>query len=443
MFDCLIVGGGIAGLTAAVELSQKGVNVCLVEEKSHLGGRAYSFVDPQSGDILDNGQHLIMGCYTSFLQFIKQIGAESKLHRINRLTIPFKHIHQKNSTLHVRGLPQSIAFALAILQFDLITLTERISILRFARVIRRLRKDEIAELDNCTVFDWLVKNKQSVNAINYFWNVICLATLNTDMKYASAKLFAIVLREIFFSAPGATALIFSKRGLSELYVDDAVEAIKKNNGVCIKHDGVRKIHWRENRIDSVTLKDGSHIEASNFIFAIQPQSLKNILPDEWKSQIPFSNLDRFCHSEIHAYYLWSDQCITPEPMTALLGSTLQWIFSKCMTKENQWLFACVISDVDSKNNFLPETISDVREEICRFYPSVQRSAIKHVKRIREKSATFRAVPGLEKYRPPCNTQFENLFLAGDWTSTNLPATLEGAVRSGYIAAGLVKSRLQR
>lgn len=443
MFDCLIVGGGIAGLTAAVELSQNGVNVCLVEEKPHLGGRAYSFVDPQSGDILDNGQHLIMGCYTSFLQFIKQIGAESELHRIDRLTIPFKHIHQKNSKLHVRELPQSIAFALAIMQFDLITLTERISILRFAHAVRRLRKDEIAELDNCTVFDWLVKNKQSVNAINYFWNVICLATLNTDMKYASAKLFTVVLREIFFSAPGAAALIFPKRGLSELYVDNASEAIKKNNGVCIKHNGVRKINRQENKVGGVTLKDGSYIEASNFIFAIQPHSFINILPDEWKSQYFFSNIDRFSYSEIHAYYLWSDQCITPEPMTALLGSTLQWIFSKGMTKENQWLFACVISDVDSKNNFSADKILDVREEICKFFPSVQRSAIKHVKRICEKSATFRAVPGLEKYRPPSSTQFENLFLAGDWTYTNLPATLEGAVRSGYTAAGLVKSRLQR
>ena len=437
--ECTIVGGGVAGLTAAIALAKQGVFVRLIEEKPNCGGRAYSFTDRETNDQLDNGQHLLAGCYYSFLHFLREIGTEQKILRPKKLRLPFKHRDGREAELKVDFLPHPFGLVGAILRYSILSVRERLAVLRFMIRLRFVSEADLDELDEISVLEWLRSEKQSQHTIECFWNVIALATLNADAAYSSAKLFAIVVKQMFLSSARASTLLAPTVSLSELYVDNALALLKRYNGEVILHNGVRKIIWQDNKICGLLLRDGTLLETSAVIFAIPPVKLQKLIPIEWQQDEPFDALHRFQFSEIASYHVWSKTRITEEPMTGFLGSPLQWIFSKGKSQDGNWLYSCVISSAQSQKAQTQSAADDASCEMIiqtlrDFYPHITRNTITKIVAIREKSATFLPLPMMESARPGVHTAFDNAYLAGDWTATHLPATLEGAARSGYQAA---------
>ncbi|NOY07172.1 MAG: FAD-dependent oxidoreductase, partial [Chlorobi bacterium] len=237
MRDCLVVGSGVAGLAAALELARNGYKVTLVEERKHGGGRAYSFTDPKTGMEIDNGQHLVMGCYGAFLGFLKDIGADKKLRRVSPLRIPFRHANGTRAELKLRTGGGKSGMVRGILGFRALPLTDRLRALRVGAALQTLEGSKLEALDDETAEHWLTGLGQSDEAIRNLWAVICLATLNTKPDRASAKLLAVVLKEIFLGSRDASDLLVSEVGLTRLYVDDALGELHRRGGAIIMGNG--------------------------------------------------------------------------------------------------------------------------------------------------------------------------------------------------------------
>lgn len=441
MVDCVVVGGGISGLTAAVELAQSGVHVTLVERAPHLGGRAYSFQDDQSGAELDNGQHLIMGCYTSFLKFLTQIGSLHKLYKLPHLRIAYRHLDGRSAALTADRYSYPFSLLSAVLRFELLSRRTRWSVIRFMSSLRYQSTQRIDGFESISAYELLHRSKQASDAIDILWQPLCLATLNLPLRFASARMFAIVLRTIFFGGADASSIYLTKTGLSELYVEDARRFIEFHGGRCLTSNGVTEILWNDSRAIGVVLSDGGTIETSNIILAVPPRDTLRLMPTHMM-QPQCREVDRFRTSEIRSYHLWSSQQITDEPMTGLIGTRLQWLFAKGKVSEQQWMYSCVISAADMPADSPDDDAEAVRGELRRLFPHLRHDAVTRVRRIRERRATINLAPGIETIRPPCRTASPNVMLAGDWTATSLPATLEGAVRSGYTAAHAVRDSIR-
>lgn len=428
MKKCLIIGGGISGLTAAAYLSSKQVKVSLFESSPKLGGRTYSFFDEQNKTTLDNGQHILMGCYKDTLAFLDLINAKENLSYQKNLRIEFLKEGSANLALDANKFIYPINLLSALMLFNALGKQDKLRLLGFLTVLPFASKKK---LEKQTVAEWLNGTNQSKKLIKNFWEIICIGALNSGINKASALIFYKILIEIFFKGNFASTIVLPKYGLSESLIDPARNFVERNGGEVVLSGKVELLNLKGNKIFSVMSCDQQYTDFDFVISAIPVYALEKI--------IDLKNLDienQFEFSTILNINLWIDKLELKEKFYGFLDSPLHWIFVKDKH------FNIVISDA----NYLADREQDeiykmVITELSRFFPIIKND-VKAFKIIKEKRATFIPDNRSEKLRPKCETRINNLFLAGDWTDTGLPATIEGAVKSGRIAAEKVLEKIK-
>ncbi len=423
MKKCIVVGAGFSGLTSAVYLSKAGFQVEVIEASKKLGGRAYSLTDKDTQSIIDNGQHILMGCYTDTLKFLKTIGAYKNLDVQKKLRVNFIKENFGLLPLDCSSLFYPFNLLVGLLNYKAITLNERFQLLKFFLKIYFYTDSELSRL---TVHQWLTLENQNENIQKAFWDILAVGALNTNTKHSSAKTFADILKQIFFRGNKAASIILPKEGLTETYCLDAKRFIEKNNGVVATSEQVNNFVFENNKIKKIVTSKRVIDDFDFVISAVPLYALEKLIDD---SSV-YNNL-KLKYSSILSIHVWLHQNKLEKTFYGLIGSKLHWVFNHGSH------LTLVISDADE---FIEKDKEEIFEMIsCELkkFVNINIEEIKSYKIIKEKRATFIPTNEILKSRPSNKTKYFNFFLAGDWTDTGLPSTIESAVKSGRMASEMV------
>ncbi len=433
----VIIGGGFAGLAAGVRLSDRGSDVLLLERRNHLGGRAYSFIDAKTGDVVDNGQHLFMGCYHHTIAFLEKIGRLDRLKFQDRPRVDFLDADGYTS-FDCPPLPAPLNVLTGLLRMKGISIGDKLRTFNLGRAIKGNGRLSPGAL---TVDQWLDELGQSARIKKRFWQPMVVATLNQSPDVASARMLKVVLQEAFGVDSKSARIGISRVGLSDLYTDGACDFIKTRGGDVQTGAQVRRLIVERGVVVAVELKDGRRVEGDYFISAVPPDALFAILPDELRNK-EFAQLEALGSSPIVSINLWFDRPIIDREFVGLLGTRSQWIFNKDLIlspRRQQNQVAVIIS---AARDFVDWTRSDLVEmaisELHHLLPASRAATLVHSVIVKEREATLSHTVESDSLRPGPRTSISNLILAGDWTDTGLPATIESAVLSGDVAAEIIE-----
>lgn len=428
-----VIGGGIAGLSAAASLASKGIQVTLLDAAPQLGGRARTVAIEFNSQVypLDNGQHIMLGAYTETLKLLDKVGINEK---DAFLRIPL------NLQLHVNGqigfklktpsyLPAPFDQLIGFLFCHGLKLHERISAIKF---MAKLKKNnyQIGEDEALAIF--LLKNKQNGNIINLLWEPLCLAALNTPIHLASTKIFLNVLRDTFKSKSDSDFLL-PKLDLSQLLSQPIAGYLKRHNVAVFQNQRVKSIKASENSY-RISTKD-KIFDASHVIIATSPVRLRNVLGDLPKLQYIAEQTDGYHYQPITTIYLqYAKTASLSAPMLGLANTLSQWVFDRGILCNQHGLIAVIISAEGKHQELTQDALAlKVAQELKATFPELDKPLWHKV--ISEKRATFSCNVNLP--RPAHVTPYPHLYLAGDYTHAEYPATIEGAVRSGITCANLI------
>ncbi len=418
----------------------------LLEKRGQLGGRAYSVVDEASGDIVDNGQHLFMGCYRATRAFLARIGTADKLALQPRLEVAFVDGRSgRGARLAAPRLPGPLSLLAGLFGFSSLSWRDKLAMLKVATAIQLPSRFQPPATDWETVDGWLERLGQSPAARRAFFHPLALATLNDDPRTASAKLFEAVLREAFFVGPasgGDARIGVASVGLSDLYVDDARAWLQARGATVRLGAGVERIIVESGVARGVMLRGGERIDADAVIAACPPAALVSLVDAEWRADEPWwAGLEKLTTSPIVSLHLWMDRLVTDDAIIGCVDSPLHWIFHR-----NQ-----LVRVRDPQKSHLSLVVSAAREligrpsdeivgtlvaELHRLLPASAAARVVHARLIKERDATIAHTAGTEGLRPRCQSPVDGLFAAGDYVRTGLPATIESAVRAADDAAEL-------
>jgi squalene-associated FAD-dependent desaturase len=435
----VIIGGGFAGLAAGVELSERGAAVVVLERRGHLGGRAYSFMDQQTGDVVDNGQHLFMGCYHHTIAFLKKIGCLDRLAFQDRPRVDFLDRDHGYTSFECPRLPAPLHAVAGLLKMRGITLGDK---LRVAKVGRAIQRNGQAGAGRLTVKEWLASLGQSERIRERFWYPMAIATLNEDPQVASARMLKVVLRAAFGAGRRATSIGIARVGLSELYTEGATRFIESRGGEVRTSATVERLVIEDRRIVAVELKDGERLEADAVISAVPHTALLKILPDELRAR-EFAAIDRLRAAPIISINLWFDRSVFDRQFAGLIGTRSQWIFNKNLIvkpTEASNQIAVIISAAHAFVDWTKEQLIEMAlGELRELLPASRAAELLHSRIVKEREATLSHTLESDDLRPGPRTSIKNLILAGGWTATGLPDTIESAVLSGHTAAEIITS----
>jgi squalene-associated FAD-dependent desaturase len=442
-----VVGGGLAGLAAACALSESGFRVTLFERRPYLGGRASSYEHPGTGEVVDNCQHVLFKLCTNLIAFYKQIGVEDKIRWFDRMT--FIEPGGRRSLLKSSFLPAPFQVTPSFLGFKFLNAWDKIALTRgLAALIAGHPKD-----DGTSFQDWLYRQHQSHNAIERFWKPILVSALSEDMDRIAVPYAAQVVRESMKSSE-ARAMGIPCVPLTELY-NAAREYITNHGGSVRLRNSVQSFLPTTKGV-RLKLQD-SEEEFNYAVLAVPFDSLAKLLPDSPDSRDLREKLSHFETAPITGVHLWFDRQITELPHAVLLDRTIQWMFHKSMLLEKpeateskgnngagksqrpSYVELVVSSSKSLIEKSRQEIIDLALSELREFFSTAREAKLVKATVIKEMNATFSPKPGIDRYRPGSQSPWPHIFLAGDWTATGWPATMEGAVRSGYIAAEKIAS----
>jgi hydroxysqualene dehydroxylase len=446
--DVVVIGGGFAGLSAAVALAGRGFRVAVLEGKPALGGRAYSFADAETNDFVDNGQHVLMGCYAETFKFLERIGQSGQLVFQRNLAIEMLERDGRAGLLKTARLPGPLHMTAALMRYGLLTLRERLSAMVAGLRLLRMHRRDRAHLRQATVKTLMDELGQDERARQCFWYPLAIATLNEDPELASAALLAEVLKRAFFSRRSDSAFVYAKVGLSDLYCPGSVRLIEARGGLVETRAMVEMLEFgAEGAITGVRLRDGRRLQAANFIAAVPPMQLTRLLPEGAGTDPFFAHLGEITSSPIICVHAWFDREITDAAFVGFVGTTTQWLFNKRRIfaengeRANGYL-SFVISGarklVDAGNQVLLDLVMG---DLNAMIPASRDARLLKALVLKEKQATMAPSPECDRLRPSLVTPISNLFLAGDWIQTGLPATIESAVTSGHVAAAAIAARV--
>ncbi len=437
MSKAIVIGAGWAGLSCAVELADQGYEVTVLEGSGRLGGRASSFTEKITGTCVDNGQHLLMGCYHSTLHFLKKIGSLEHLEAQKNLSVDFVNKDAEFFSLHCRDLPSPFHILSGLWGLKSLSLKEKISTFK---VYSALKKTDSNGSNTQTVEEWLKSLGQSEKSLKYFWDPITLATLNEQSSIAEAESLKIVLREALFSTKEDSKIYISKVGLSDLCGPGSEKYLKERKGEIRLNTLVTKINTVGDSVRGVVLRDGTTLTADVYISALPYFILKNILQGD-QSKTPFFHpLNQLKSSPIFSISIWFDGPITDKDFVGLVDGDIHWLFNKGKISgvPEEGYVSLVISGAHKYLEMSNEELLKLAlENLRRSFPIVASRKILHSLIQREKNATLSPRVGSSQYRLPQKTPLKNFYLCGDWTDTGYPATIESAVLSGVKAAGYV------
>jgi len=435
-YDVLVIGGGFAGLAAGVALAEAGKRVCLLEQKPHLGGRARSFRDPTTGSIVDNGQHLFMGCYHATIQFLTTIGTLDRLHFQPRLAVPFLDRSGRLTRLDCPDLPAPWHLLAGVALSKSFSFKQKMEVLRFGKDLRSKGQEATPRADE-SVTAWLTRRGQSPGLQRNFWDLLCIAAMNEDPRIASAQLFQRVLGLALFSSPADSRLGIASVGLSECYTTAAATYIETRGGRVQTGRSVRQLMIADGACRGADLGAGETVEGVPVISAVPGQQLAVMLAsDSLRTEPFFAGALALRPAPIISINLWFDAAIVDLEFVGLRGTTIQWLFdkSRILSAHDHYVSLVLSGAHEHINRSKEELLAVALRELGEVLPTVRKAKLLHSLVIKERFATFSPSPEAELLRPSARTPIQGLFLAGDWTATGLPATIEGAVQSGYTAA---------
>lgn len=412
----LVAGGGIAGLSAAVFLSQKNNSVEIFEASSMPGGRARSFYDNHFGREIDNGQHLLMGCYRETLRFFQMIGANEGYYKQEQMSIPFVSERGYIKHLKSRTSPYPLNLLHAILDFGQLTLTERF---RVGKLIASLWFLDLSKKKDIPVLKWLRNNNSGENELETLWKPLVVSTMNTPIESASFVIFANVLKEIFLKGSEGSKPVITRKGLSSLYVTSAIQYLKERSGKINFSEAVKGVVFQGDKITLIKTTKRELTPSDEVVFAIPPHALKRIegIPE----RLPGGTLD-FNYSTIITVFLKITNNPLKEELYSLVKSGIHWVFN------HGDMLSAVISCADDWASLdSGKIIRRTKNEISK-YLGVKEEEFTNAKVIKEKRATI--LSGVERGPKISLLNIaENAYIIGDWTIPNLPATIETGVLS--------------
>jgi squalene-associated FAD-dependent desaturase len=440
----VIVGGGLSGLSAAVTLSSSSIPVTVLEQKPQPGGRAYSFRDGVTGEGIDNGQHVLIAGYTHTLKFLERIGTLDKLFIQPHLRLTYHHPRKGFHTVRFPALPSPFHLVWGILRYDLLPLVDRCRMLYAGLVMPRSGSVKEKSLEDLTVEEWLDSCRQTAACKATFWEPLAVSIMNERIATASARTFVRAVREAFLGHWRNASLALPRVGLSELYVEGAREFIQRHGGTVLCSSDVTEVLFDGTAVTGVRLRDGSSVACDALVLSVPPARLPDLLPAPLRDQPEFSAMQSVPPSPIVSIHLWFEQDFMEQEFVGLLGRRVQWVFNKRKMMGASRRDGHVSLVISAAHQFVglsnEELIRIALEDLQSVYPFITAEPLRAVV-IREKRATFSSTPAVERLRPSQRTSVPNLFLAGDWTDTGYPATIEGAVLSGERAAQLAKKWL--
>jgi squalene-associated FAD-dependent desaturase len=429
----VVVGGGLAGLAASVPLADRGFRVSLLERHPRLGGRATSYLLP-SGEHIDNCQHVTLRCCTNLEDFYRRIGVAEKIRYYDRLV--FSDSKGSRGEIRPSGLPAPFHTALSFASFGLLTWKDKFSIARaMLAILRAGGKPRLAQ--NTSMLDWLKQTGQTQNAIDRFWRVVLVSALNEELDRTDAAYGIDVFWKAFISNRIGFAVGIPSVPLEALY-DTAADRIKSVHGDVRTRCGVAELHVSNGSVEAVRLDDGSILQAEYYVLAIPFDRVLKIIPAELQQSEPFANLRKLTVSPITSVHLWFEREVMTEPFLTSVDQTIQWIFNRTKLSSTsgsgQYLQIVISASHGLAESSQQDIINLCRRELADLIPATREARTTRSVVVRENAATFSPAPGADNWRPTERTPIRNLLLAGDWTRTGWPATMEGAVRSGYRAA---------
>ncbi len=430
----IVVGGGLAGMAAAAALDTHGYRVTLLESRRELGGRASSFEDPETHELLDNCQHVLLGCCTNLQDLYTRLNTSNRIDYHRR--VHFMDADGNQFDLWgVSGLPAPLHLGPALLAFTALTLRERREVMTAMLAMLRMGKSGRDQLEGQLFGQWLLAHQQSNRVVQRFYDPVLISALNEDTRCASSKYAIQVFQEAMLTNRRGYLVGLPGCALEELYSHAPCRDVRRNTRVA-------EIMFNYGTAAGVRLQTGEILHADAVVLATNYHAVQRWIPDNLRPMDHrFWYLDKLESVPILGVHLWFDKPVMRLSHAALFEGPLQWLFRK-----------------DAEGKVLHGVISAAREwtqrphDLCAelFKNQIQRlfakssAELQRQKIVIEKRATFSPLPGADAWRPqqePPPGGLENLFLAGDYTKTDWPATMEGAVRSGYLAAEAVTRRI--
>jgi len=433
MSRVVVVGGGLAGLSAALELVDAGAAVTLLESRSRLGGATWSF--RRRGLWFDNGQHVFLRCCTAYRGFLDRVGAAGAVHLQERLDLPVLAPGGRAASLRRNRLPAPLHLAGSLTRYHHLSLGDR---LRLGRALAPLRRADLDDpsLDERTFADFLRAHGQRTAAIERLWDLICVPTVNLPAAEASLTLAATVFQIGLLTDATAGDIGWSEVPLGQLHADPAAESLGRAGADVRTSAPVESIESSAGGVVVTTATE--RIQAGTVIVAVPHDAAATLLPrvagaHRWRAlgTSPIVN--------VHLVY---DRPVVPCGMAAVIDSPLQFVFDRTGTSglgEGHGQALAVSLSAATKWAAAPsdEIVAMAEGELTRLFPEVSAAGRLDAVVIRERAATFRGTPGSRALRPATRTDVPGVYLAGAWTATGWPATMEGAVRSGVAAARAV------
>lgn len=434
--DTLILGGGLAGIATALRLAQAGQAVTLVETRMRLGGRATSFDDPATDDLLDNCQHVLLRCCTNLIDLYERLGMAHQIDWHKRFYFCNNQGHIDE--MQADDLPAPTHLTASMMSFAGMTWAEKFAISRGMIAVMKAGVTGRKKWHNRSFADWLTEHKQPAGAIQKFWACVTISALNEQPQNMAADYALQVFQEAFCANSTAYHMGLPRVPLVKLY-DTAQHAIEQAGGHVLLRTSAEKLLFDDGRITGVKLCDGSYLTANHYVSTVPFDRLAKLCDAPLtKADARLQQLGQIGVSPIVGIHIWFSHVVMDLPHMALTESPLHWIFNKGTDGAGWQHLHGVISAADDLVALSSEQIMQlVVTEMRNVLPKVGTLEPVHYRVVKEKRATFRLAPGIDAIRPEPTGEVKNLILAGDWTNSGWPATMEGAVRSGYRAAGAI------
>lgn len=440
--DAVIVGGGIAGLTAGVALAERGVKVAVVEKQSLLGGRARSWIDPKTGDPVHIGPHILLSEYSNFLGLLGDLGTSNKV-----VWQPAPHFitmvdGTRSTKMKLANLPPPMPFLPSVMMDRTIGLADKLSNFRFTAFAMKMEDAAIYDFDHIDGRTLLREMGVTDAYMTHFWEFVSMSILNVPLDRVSGAALLRFYRRLI--GRRHTQVGFADGGLGDLFAPAARARIERLGGRVMAGTGVARFMCDEHvqRVTGVELADGTRITATRTISALAPQELARLVPAAWKNMRPFSSLSAFEPCPYVSTYLWFDRKVTREQFWARVHKTddLNCDFYDLSNIHTGWsgrssvIATNAIWSHRTKGMTDEQIVERTREELAEYLPNVRSAKLVHSVVNHIPMAIHCPYPGTESLRPRAETPIGGLLLAGDWTRTEYPSSMESAAYSGYVVA---------
>jgi zeta-carotene desaturase len=440
-FDVAVIGAGVAGLAAATRLAEAGQRVLVLEARGRLGGRATAFVDRETGERVDNGQHVLFGCYAETFAMLRRIGADANVRMQPSLEVPYIGPDGRRSVLKARRGPAPLNVFFGVLRWDALSWAERWPIVRIAGPLQRARAAVArGEPDRTpgTVSEWLTRHGQKGRLREWLWEPLAVAALNQSPDEAAAAHFVRVLALMFGPDPRAASLVLPLVPLDAMYAEPARRYVEARGGE-VRTNALARVRIQHGRVAGVEVR-GEPIAVPRVIAAVPWFALESLLVGDTAPMTAITAAaSRMTSKSIVTVNLWYDRAVMNEPFVGLPGREMQWVFDKRQAfGERASHLSLVASGADRLAALdTASLVSLAATEVAAAIADARRATLVRGTVVRERRATFSLALD-QPARPGVATPVDGLFLAGDWIDTGLPGTIESAALAGHMAATAIE-----